>query len=69
MPPHETQALATAICGELAQLLGEVLAQHRRAAAAACAGRLDAVTAEAIQHLLRLDLPADQVQQGACISA
>ena len=60
---HSTQALATAVSGELAQLLEQVLAQHRQAAAAACAGRVDAAAAEARQHLLHLDLPAHQVRQ------
>ena len=67
--PHATQALATEVSGELAQLLDQALAQHRQAAASACAGKVSTAAAEAIQHLLCVDLSADQARHGFAVMA
>ena len=61
--PHAQQSFATAVSGELVQLLEEAIAQHQRSAASACALSASAAVAEAMRHLLHLDLPAEQVRQ------
>ena len=64
---HAQRALAAVVRGDLVQLLDTALAQHRQAAALACAGQASAAASEAVQHFLHLDLPASQVRQLAVL--
>ena len=61
--PTDTPADVLAMRRDVVQMLDSALAQHRFAAASACSADVSAAVPEALPHLLRLDLPADQVPE------